>query len=209
MPLPPTLKITEIFPSVQGEGLRQGEATLFIRLAGCNLRCDFCDTKYAWNDGAKMRISDVLDEVDRIREDFPAEWVCLTGGEPLFQDIGPLVLSLKRRGVSIQLETNATFFRALPIDWWTVSPKPPEFFFRDEYITRAREVKLVVTSDLSLDTVADLRRKFPESTPLILQPQSGYADAGSKSCELLRRGLECGLQNLRIGLQMHVVLGLR
>ena len=51
MPQQHILKIAEIFPSIQGEGLRQGEATLFIRLAGCNLECSFCDTKYAWKEG--------------------------------------------------------------------------------------------------------------------------------------------------------------
>ena len=54
MPQPPTLKISEIFPSIQGEGLRQGEPTIFVRFAGCNLRCTFCDTKYAWTGRPKI-----------------------------------------------------------------------------------------------------------------------------------------------------------
>jgi len=209
MPQHPTLKISEIFPSVQGEGLRQGEATIFVRLSGCNLRCDFCDTKYAWTEGEEMRISVILDKLDRIRESFPADWVCLTGGEPMLQNIDPLVRSLKERALAVQVETNGTQFRDLPIDWHTVSPKPPDYFFRTEYIPLAQEVKLVVTPDLSLETIADLRRKFLETTPLILQPQSGFSGGGAKSYNLLKRSLRLGLKNIRIGLQMHVVLGLK
>ena len=83
MPQPPTLKIVEIFPSIQGEGLRQGEPTVFIRLSGCNLKCSFCDTKYAWKGGREFTAGEILDEVRKIRRRFPASWVSLTGGEPL------------------------------------------------------------------------------------------------------------------------------
>jgi len=205
----PTLKISEIFSSVQGEGLRQGEATVFVRLSGCNLRCDFCDTKHAWAEGEEMRISAVLNRIELIRESFPADWICLTGGEPMLQNIDPLVRSLKKKELAVQVETNATLFRDLPIDWHTISPKPPDYSFRPEYVSRAREVKLVVTRDLSQETISDLRWKFPESIPLILQPQSGFPGAGEKSYALLRSGLGLGLKNLRIGLQMHVVLGFK
>ena len=127
----------------------------------------------------------------------------------MLQNIDPLVRALKERDLAVQVETNATLFRALPIDWHTVSPKPPNYFFRTEYTSCAREVKLVVTPDLSLQTTADLRRKFPESIPLILQPQSGYTAAAEKSYDLLKRSLGLGLKNIRIGLQMHIVLGLK
>ena len=63
MPQQPTLKIVEIFPSLQGEGLRQGEPTIFVRLAGCNLRCSFCDTKRAWGRGRARSVPDIMAEV--------------------------------------------------------------------------------------------------------------------------------------------------
>ena len=66
MPQPHILKITEIFPSIQGEGLRQGEPTIFIRFSGCNLKCDFCDTQYAWLDGKEYSTAHILEKVEKI-----------------------------------------------------------------------------------------------------------------------------------------------
>jgi len=62
------LKINEIFFSAAGEGLRQGEPTIFIRLAGCNLRCSFCDTKYAWKKGQQMTVEEIAVRVSRIKK---------------------------------------------------------------------------------------------------------------------------------------------
>ncbi|MFQ6108662.1 MAG: radical SAM protein, partial [Candidatus Aminicenantales bacterium] len=94
MPQPPTLKIAEIFSSIQGEGLRQGEATLFVRLSGCNLHCSFCDTKYAWEGGEDITCDEVIRRIIKMSKRFPTRWVCLTGGEPLLQDVAELVRKL-------------------------------------------------------------------------------------------------------------------
>src|SRR4030066_2096973 len=106
---PPTLKTTEIFASVQGEGLRQGEPTIFVRLAGCNRRCGFCDTKKAWRGGREMPVEKIVDEVGRLRRGVPAAWVCLTGGGPPAPDVRSLVLRLHEEGLKVQIETNGTF----------------------------------------------------------------------------------------------------
>jgi len=79
MPQPHTLRITEIFPSIQGEGLRQGEPTIFVRLTGCNLNCSFCDTQYAWKGGKPHSAARIMEEIKKIRQGFQADWVCLTG----------------------------------------------------------------------------------------------------------------------------------
>ena len=150
MPRLPTLKIIEIFASLQGEGLRQGEPTVFIRFSGCNLKCSFCDTRYAWNGGRELTPFQALREIHKIRNRYPADWVCLTGGEPLLQDVSGLVKDLRQEGLKIQVETNATLYRPLTVDWYTVSPKPPRYSFRPEYRKRAKEVKLVVTRVLKL-----------------------------------------------------------
>jgi organic radical activating enzyme len=206
---PPTLKTIEIFASVQGEGLRQGEPTVFVRLAGCNLRCGFCDTKKAWRGGREMSVDLIAKEVDRLRREFPTTWVCLTGGEPLAQDIGPLVRRLQDGGLKVQIETNGTFPPEPRADWLTVSPKPPDFDIHPGFRKRAREVKLVVCRTIDLDDVRTVRAAVPPTVPLILQPQSNAAWSRKKAVKLLEDGARSGLEGLRLSLQLHKVYGIR
>jgi 7-carboxy-7-deazaguanine synthase len=100
------MKITEIFRSLQGEGRNQGKPCLFIRLAGCNLQCHWCDTPYAQAGGLEMSIDAILGQVLRMNPPY----VCITGGEPLLQadDLEPLLISLHMRGTAIDIETNGT-----------------------------------------------------------------------------------------------------
>ncbi len=204
----PTLKIVEVFPSVQGEGLRQGEATIFVRLAGCNLRCRFCDTKSAWTGGRPMTRGEVLAATREARRAFPAAWACLTGGEPLLQDISGLVRDLKGEGLRVQVETNGTVDRLLPVDWYTVSPKPKDYSCRPRFRKTAKEVKLVVTRDLTYDVVARLRAEFPKETPVILQPESNRPASARRAFEILGRSLKDGLPNIRLSCQLHKLLEL-
>ena len=197
MPQLHILKITEIFSSIQGEGLRQGEPTLFVRFSGCNLKCSFCDTKYAWNGGWEYSSAQVLEKIKKLRNDFPAQWVCLTGGEPLLQDVKELVRSLKRENFKVQIETNATIFRPLPVDWYSISPKPDKYYFRPEYKEKAREVKIVITKDLDLKAIQRLRAQFPEKTPLLLQPQSNRKWSMNLGIKLLKEGLKADLKNIK------------
>jgi organic radical activating enzyme len=206
---PPTLKTTEIFASVQGEGLRQGEPTIFVRLSGCNRRCDFCDTKKAWRGGRETPVEKIVGEVLRLRRGFPAAWVCLTGGEPLAQDVRPLVRRLHEEGLKVQVETNGTFPPEPGADWLTVSPKPPDYDFHPGFLKRAREVKLVVCRTLTLDTVSTLRAIFPPATPLILQPQSNTPWSRKKALMILQDAGRSGLTGIRLSVQLHKVYGLR
>jgi 7-carboxy-7-deazaguanine synthase len=100
------MKIAEIFKSLQGEGKNQGRACLFIRLAGCNLRCRWCDTQNAQAGGREMSVDAVLEKVRRTNPPY----ICITGGEPLLQadELEPLLDSLHKRGVVIDIETNGT-----------------------------------------------------------------------------------------------------
>lgn len=209
MPQPPILKITEIFPSIQGEGLRQGEATIFIRFSGCNLKCSFCDTKYAWEEGQPYSVAQVLDKVRKIRERFFAQWVCLTGGEPLLQDIDELAKALKKEGLKIQVETNAILYRPLPVDWYSVSPKPEKYESRPEYRDKAKEVKIVITKNLDMESIHRLRKRFPEKTPLLLQPQSNRKWSMDRGMKLLEQSIKAGLPNIRLSAQLHKIFGLR
>jgi 7-carboxy-7-deazaguanine synthase len=206
---PPTLKINEIFPSIQGEGLRMGVPALFIRFSGCNLKCAFCDTKYAWQAGQEMTIDSICEKIKKNRADFPAQWVCLTGGEPLFQNIGGLVQRLKAENLKIQVETNATFFRRMAVDWYTISPKPPDYFYQPDYKKRAKEIKIVVTEGLDLGPVKKLRREFPEKTPILLLPRSNSKASGKLAVKLLKQAMKENVGNVRMTAQIHKIFGWR
>src|SRR5215469_16883217 len=103
--------ITEIFKSIQGEGTRAGLPCVFVRLSGCNLRCIWCDTAYAFHGGTKMSVDDVLGRVNELAgrgaTSAAVPLVELTGGEPLLQDeIYPLAEKLLAAGYTVMIETS-------------------------------------------------------------------------------------------------------
>ena len=103
------LKINEIYASIQGESSHTGLPCVFIRLTGCNLRCSWCDTAYAFYDGKNLTVEETLQKV----ETFGLPLVEITGGEPLLQeDVYPLMEALLKKGYRVMLETSG----ALPID---------------------------------------------------------------------------------------------
>src|SRR5215510_11294896 len=111
--------ITEIFKSIQGEGTRAGLPCVFVRLTGCNLRCTWCDTTYAFHGGKKMNVDDVLARVDELcgrrgeqsGADAEVPLVELTGGEPLLQEeIYLLAEALVARAYTVMIETSGERF---------------------------------------------------------------------------------------------------
>jgi organic radical activating enzyme len=209
MPPRPTLKTIEIFASVQGEGLRQGEPTIFVRLAGCNLRCGFCDTKRAWRGGRETAVEAIVDEVLRLKKDYPTAWVCLTGGEPLAQNVAPLVRRLHAAGFRVQVETNGTFPPAALADWHSVSPKPPDYDVHPGFRKRANEVKLVVCRGFDLDAIRTVRAAVPLPVPIILQPRSNARWGIDKAVRLLEDASRAGLEGVRLSVQLHKIYGIK
>jgi 7-carboxy-7-deazaguanine synthase len=110
--------ITEIFKSIQGEGTRAGLPCIFVRLTGCNLRCTWCDTAYAFHGGTKYSLDEVLRRISELAggEDRRAALVEITGGEPLLQPETPeLAKKLLESGYTVMIETSgAQFIGALP-----------------------------------------------------------------------------------------------
>ncbi len=107
--MPAVLRVTEIFHSIQGESTHAGRPCVFVRLTGCNLRCVWCDTAYAFHGGSSMTVQQVL---ERVRS-YGCEWVEITGGEPLLQDdVYELMQALVDERYSVLLETGGS----LPID---------------------------------------------------------------------------------------------
>ncbi|MEQ1821186.1 MAG: 7-carboxy-7-deazaguanine synthase QueE [Fimbriimonadaceae bacterium] len=114
-----SLRIAEIFTSIQGEGIWLGQPSTFIRVSGCNLRCIWCDTPYAsWNPEGQVMSIDTILSYDKV------EHIVLTGGEPMLFDASvELCLKLRDRGHNITIETAGTIFRELPCDLMSISPK--------------------------------------------------------------------------------------
>lgn len=101
-----SLRISELFISLQGEGTFVGLPTFFVRLAGCNLKCRWCDTAYAQTGGEPYTIEKIVDEWERSKK---LPWVQITGGEPLLQEgVYPLMKAFLRKGATVLLETNGS-----------------------------------------------------------------------------------------------------
>jgi len=99
------MKVNEIFYSIQGEGILVGVPSIFLRLTGCNLRCSYCDTKYAYVQGEEMSIPTILDAIKK----FTCTNICITGGEPLLQkDTVKLIETLLQKNYKLCLETNGS-----------------------------------------------------------------------------------------------------
>jgi len=99
------LLVNEIFYSIQGESIYSGRPCIFVRLSGCNLRCTYCDTQYAYEKGEKMEIDHIIRKVSG----FKCRWVEVTGGEPLIQSDTPMLVSkLLDNGYVVMMETNGS-----------------------------------------------------------------------------------------------------
>lgn len=110
-------KINEIFYSLQGEGFHVGTPAVFVRFSGCNLKCEFCDTRH--EEGVMMSDEEIVEKVCQ----YPCKTVILTGGEPGLWVDEDLIASLRKAGKYICIETNGTCVLPESIDWVTCSPK--------------------------------------------------------------------------------------
>jgi len=99
-----SLLVSEIFYSFQGEGPSIGKPAVFLRLSGCNLKCAWCDTKYAWSGGKRMAVETVIKQIKR----YLCDRLVITGGEPLLQQDDLIPLLKKLKGYHIEVETNGS-----------------------------------------------------------------------------------------------------
>jgi organic radical activating enzyme len=221
-------RISEIFHSLQGEGIWLGEPTTFVRFAGCNLDCSYCDTPQGRDvPGAEaMELPEVLERVAGITS--PGQFVSLTGGEPLLQAafVGALARELKERGFRPYLETNGSLPEALaevidPMDVVAMDIKPPsacgrglwEQHRRSLEISRGRAfVKLVVCSNTAGEEVvraARLTAGIDRAIIMVLQPAEGQL---SPDMSVVRRYQALAgehLEHVSIIRQMHKIWNIR
>lgn len=218
--------ITEIFKSIQGEGTRAGLPCIFVRLTGCNLRCTWCDTAYAFHGGKKMSVEEVLTRVDELARR-PADalgsvvavpLVELTGGEPLLQEeIYPLAEGLLAGGYTVMIETSGErFVGKLPKDVIKIvdvkcpdSGEPDTFEMRNlEALTENDEVKFVLSTRHDYEFARDFTREHGLAgrvnqvlfSPVFEDPEGKWP--GLEPRTLAEWILADGL-TVRLGLQLH------
>lgn len=193
-----TYEVTEIFTSIQGEGLRIGRPSTFVRLSRCNLSCSWCDTTYSWKAGEM--VAPAVMPPEHIAAEVHAPDVVITGGEPMLQPLGPLLDHLEGRFVTV--ETNGTMFKPDPrVGLWSVSPKlgssgmKPNKRVLREYVSQVPDrlqLKFVVGGRDDLDAVKALLEDLPGATtvPVIVQPAGIPGESRDAYCEKLARLIE-------------------
>jgi 7-carboxy-7-deazaguanine synthase len=212
--------ITEIFKSIQGEGTRAGLPCIFVRLTGCNLRCAWCDTAYAFYGGTKISIDDVIEKVRELAKDGAGgvPLVEITGGEPLLQPETPeLAARLLAAGYTVMIETSGErFVGTLPgkvIKIMDVkcpdSGEPDTFDMANlEAIDEKDEIKFVICSRRDYEFARDFTREHQLGnrvrevlfSPVFPDPAGKWA--GLEARELVEWILADGLP-VRLGLQLH------
>lgn len=202
------MRVTEIFFSIQGEGTRAGRPCVFVRFTGCDLRCGYCDTAYAFHGGKELAREEILAEVAR----HPCRLVLLTGGEPLLQrELPELASELLARGYEVTVETHGQrSTAALPPEVVRiVDVKTPgsgevttDFAYLDE-LRPHDEVKFVICSEddwrFSLDVIR--RHRLAGRVTLLVSPVHGAVDPRELARWLLESGVEA-----RLNLQLHKIV---
>ena len=163
-----SLPVMESFYTLQGEGFHQGKAAYFIRLAGCDVGCTWCDVKESWDLSAHPRvlIKDIVDGASM----HPGKLAVVTGGEPLMHDLGSLTERLFRAGFNTHLETSGAWPLSGEWDWICLSPKK----FRaplPEILPLANELKIVVYNKTDLQWAEEWAARVPPGCKLFLQPE--------------------------------------
>jgi len=218
--------ITEIFKSIQGEGTRAGLPCIFVRLTGCNLRCTWCDTAYAFHGGTKMSVEEVLSRVDELAGRDPSAetlqakvpLVELTGGEPLLQEeIYPLAENLLAAGYTVMIETSGErYIGRLPREVIKiVDVKCPDSGEADTFnvdnldaLSSEDEVKFVLSTRRDYEFARDFTAQHRLServkqvlfSPVFEDPQGKWR--GLEPRMLVEWILADGLP-VRLGLQLH------
>jgi organic radical activating enzyme len=154
-----SLNVKEIFYSLQGEGGRQGVASVFIRLTKCNLTCSFCDTDFAV--GTEMSLEQIADFIQQ----FPCKWLVWTGGEPTLQLTEDVLLFFKKKGFLQAIESNGRKKLPAGLDYTVVSPKGNTDYAR-EINPLVDEIRLPVQKGDSIPAI----RSLPVAAYYFLSP---------------------------------------
>jgi len=207
--VPLKIKVNEIFLSIQGESTRAGLPCAIIRLTGCNLRCSWCDTRYAWQDGQDMTIDEVLARVDSLG----CRRVEVTGGEPLIQ---PAAAELLRRlcdgGFETLLETNGSrdisqvdgrVVRIVDFKCPSSGQDHANMWENVSRLTARDEAKFVIADrrDYEFARAAVRERELTGRCPVIFSPAGGLLEPAKLAEWILADRLD-----VRLGVQLHKII---
>ncbi len=214
--------VVEIFgPTIQGEGIQMGRRTMFVRLAGCDFRCRWCDTTYAFDTARAEQLSP-QDIVAQMQSMAPyCKTVTLTGGNPCIHDLQPLTDKLRAAAYEIQVETQGSIWQdgLKMVDMINLSPKAPSSGMHhkklvlEEFIANAAnmQLKVVVLTQEDYEYARQLHQQYP-NIPMVLQVCTELGCDTAENLMVRYRSLvsmvinDTGINdNVRVLPQMHVL----
>jgi len=161
------LPLVEKFHSLQGEGFHTGKSAFFIRLAGCNVGCTWCDTKHSWDKEKYplIPIKKIIDEIKWARGQ-GASFLVITGGEPLHHNLDNFCQALnqetskeKQKPIKVHIETSGVSKISGNFDWITLSPKrhlPPQTYF----LEKCNELKIIINDQKDIDFATEIKQEI-------------------------------------------------
>lgn len=170
---PMKLPVMESFYTIQGEGSHTGKAAYFIRLAGCDVGCTWCDVKESWpvEENQYRTINQIVDEVKSVQSNL----VVITGGEPCMYDLTLLVDAFKHVGIRTHIETSGAYMLVGRADWVCVSPKKFKPAL-NEMLKLADELKVIVFHPSDLEWAESFIGQLKPDCHLYLQPEFGKSN---------------------------------
>jgi len=209
-----SLDIQEIFPTLQGEGPYAGHPSVFLRLGGCNLACEFCDTEF--ESYKNLSLTKIIEEVLRLAKNeenkIIRKLIVITGGEPLRQPIENLCEELVKLNFLVQIETNGTLYRQLPSEVKIIcSPKSSNGKYhtiRADLLSRVNVFKFIISkSNQNYSDIPEVgQSKF--QIPVYIQPMDEYDEAKNQANLEYTVNL-CEQRGYFLSLQIHKILRIK
>ncbi len=195
------LPVMEEFYTLQGEGFHTGTAAYFLRIGGCDIGCNWCDSKASWSFGAHPLIS--IDEVVERAAGFPGKAVVVTGGEPTLYPLQYLCDKLHKYGIRTFMETSGAYQMSGSWDWICLSPKNQSPPIPENYLL-ANELKVIIEKSSDLQWAEENADRVSPGCHLFLQPE------WSRKGEMLEEIISYIEENpkWRLSLQAHKYIGI-
>lgn len=202
------MKINEIYYSIQGEGNWAGYPNIFIRTSGCNLRCSYCDTKYAYNEYKEINIDNIIENISQ----YKCNKICITGGEPLFQnDVNLLIDNLIKKKYIVSIETNGSYsiksisnqksiMISLDIKCPSSNMNNKMLYENIYFLSKKDQIKFIIKDYTDYKFSKDTIEKYKIKCPVYFQPVWG-----TNPKKLVNWILNDNL-NVKLSIQIHKII---